>query len=391
MNPNAPAESAMPTLKKRVLPVSALAMVAAAAVAVAFDAAKAAEQVPVRYGTDPASNSELPQYLSYTDNDAPGRSGVIEHIVEQGETVYALGRIYDVKPGAIIERNELRAPYGLQIGQLVLIPVEAADEVRSINASADVRRFESIDTPATRVSDQRFALDSVYEVRQGDTLYNISRRFGLSVADLAAANGLREPYSISINQRLVIPGAARQQPRQVQQMARSRTIEQRPNPRALDEQIIAETMSPRSLPELGANSPFAWPVRGPVLQHFGDPLEAGTRSDGINIAAPIGAPVRATADGEVVYRGNELDGYGNLLLVKHENGWVSAYAHTDAILVRKGDYVRQGQVIAKVGRSGTVDRPQLHFQLRRNLQPTDPIVAMQGELDGAALTAASIR
>ena len=381
----------MPALKKRVLPVSSFALVAAAAVAISFDAARAAEQVPVRYGTDPGASSEAPQYLSYADRDATDRVGEIEHIVEQGDTVYALGRLYDVKPGAIIAKNGLRAPYGLEIGQMVVIPTDPDEELRRVNTSADIRRLNRIETPATQTRDQRFTLDTIYQVRQGDTLYNISRRYGLSVADLAAANRLREPYSISIDQRLVIPGAARQQPQHTPQMASARELESRPNPRALDQQIIAETMSPTVLPEIGADSPFSWPVRGPVLQHFGDQMAAGARSDGINIAAPIGAPIRATADGEVVYRGNELDGYGNLLLVKHASGWVSAYAHTDAILVRKGDYVRQGQVIAKVGRSGTVDRPQLHFQLRRNLQPTDPIVAMQGELDGAALTAASIR
>ena len=380
----------MTTLKKRLLPASSMALVLAAAAAVGIDAANAA-QVPVRYGTDPGAASEAPQYLSYLDRDNE-RDGVIEHIVEQGETVYALGRRYDVKPGLIIDRNGLRAPYGLQIGQLVLIPTEPQDDIRAIRASTnDARRLDRVENPLNSQRDQRFALDSTYQVRQGDTLYNISRRFGLSVADLAAANNMREPYTISINQRLVIPGAARQQPRQIERIAQPREIEQRPDARALDQRIVAETMSPRSLPEIGASSPFAWPVRGPVLQHFGDQLDGGTSSDGINIAAPIGAPVRATADGEVVYRGSELDGYGNLLLVKHENGWVSAYAHNDALLVRKGDYVRQGQVIAKVGRSGQVDRPQLHFQLRRNLQPTDPLIAMQGELDGAALTAASIR
>jgi septal ring factor EnvC (AmiA/AmiB activator) len=149
-------------------------------------------------------------------------------------------------------------------------------------------------------------------------------------------------------------------------------------------------MLPRQLPEADPAGRFAWPLRGTVLVDFG--AKNGKEvSQGINIAAPIGAPVRATADGEVVYRGSELDGYGQLLLVKHNDGWVSAYAHNDAILVRKGDFVRQGQVIAKVGRSGSVDRPQLHFQLRKDLQPQDPIIAMQGDSRGQGLTAASLR
>ncbi|NNU16424.1 LysM peptidoglycan-binding domain-containing M23 family metallopeptidase [Parvularcula sp. ZS-1/3] len=386
----------MTTLKKRFLPVSSLALVTAACAAIILDAAHA-QQVPVRYGTDPGYSSEAPQVLSYADRDAPEPTGEIEHVVEPRETVYALGRLYDVSPAAIIEKNGLRRPYGLEIGQVVLIPVKPEEDLTRIREVSTSRR----DMPSAR---ELAALESTrripvttgdYIVRQGDTMYSISRRFGVSVAQLAAANSIRAPYTISLDQRLVIPGL-QQAPQQLPRMARSEALEarapvRRPVQEQLDRKMVEETMTPRSLPELGAGSPFAWPVRGPVLTDFGDALKTGGRSDGINIAAPIGAPVRASADGEVVYRGNELDGLGNLLLVKHDGGWVSAYAHADAILVRKGDYVRQGQVIAKVGRSGTVDRPQLHFQLRKNLQPQDPIIAMQGELDGATLTAASLR
>ena len=116
---------------------------------------------------------------------------------------------------------------------------------------------------------------------------------------------------------------------------------------------------------------FEWPLRGAVVSGFGMG-ELGRRNDGINIAAPAGSAVRAAAPGEVVYRGSELDGFGNLLLIKHEGGYVSAYAHNDAMLVRKGDRVRQGQVIAKVGQTGDVTSPQLHFEIRRELKAVDP-------------------
>ena len=129
-------------------------------------------------------------------------------------------------------------------------------------------------------------------------------------------------------------------------------------------------------PRLGKGG-FIWPVWCKVLSGFG-PKRNGLHNDGINIAAPIGTPIRAVDDGEVVYRGSDLEGYGNLLLVKHTGGWVSAYAHTDAMLVRKGETVRKGQVIAKVGTTGTVDQPQLHFELRHDLKPTDPLAALDG-------------
>src|SRR5205823_10176361 len=131
------------------------------------------------------------------------------------------------------------------------------------------------------------------------------------------------------------------------------------------------------LPSVAANPPasdlpqpvargsgkFLWPVNGKVVLAFGA-TDGGTHNDGINIAAPLGTPVRAADNGVVVYAGNELRGFGNLLLVRHADGWVSAYAHCDALLVKRGDQVKRGQVIARVGQSGSVAAPQLHFELQ---------------------------
>ncbi len=116
---------------------------------------------------------------------------------------------------------------------------------------------------------------------------------------------------------------------------------------------------------------FLWPVRGHVLENYGTGPD-GTHNDGINIAAPRGAPVQATDAGVVAYAGNELRGYGNLILIKHPNGWISAYAHCDLILVKTGQKVARGQVIARVGSTGNVSAPQLHFELRRGKQPVNP-------------------
>ncbi|MCW8861524.1 MAG: M23 family metallopeptidase, partial [Rhodospirillales bacterium] len=115
----------------------------------------------------------------------------------------------------------------------------------------------------------------------------------------------------------------------------------------------------------------AWPVQGRVISGFG-PKAKGLHNDGINIAAPRGTPVRAAEEGVVAYAGNELRGFGNLLLVRHADGWVTAYAHSEKLLVERGDKVSKGQVIARVGSSGTVSSPQLHFELRKGKQAVDP-------------------
>ena len=120
---------------------------------------------------------------------------------------------------------------------------------------------------------------------------------------------------------------------------------------------------------------FLWPVEGAVIDGFG-PKAAGRRNDGINIAAREGEPVRAAAEGLVVYAGDELEGYGGLVLVSHAGGWVSAYAHNRALLVAENQIVAQGQVIAEAGGAGGVDRPQLHFELRRGGEAIDPLTAL---------------
>jgi len=114
-----------------------------------------------------------------------------------------------------------------------------------------------------------------------------------------------------------------------------------------------------------------WPASGKVISGFGSRPD-GTHNDGINLAVPMGTDIHAAEDGVVAYAGDELKGYGNLVLIRHDNGWVTAYAHADELLVKRGDRIRRGQVIAKAGRTGEVDQPQVHFELRQSQKPVDP-------------------
>src|SRR5204863_4763396 len=136
------------------------------------------------------------------------------------------------------------------------------------------------------------------------------------------------------------------------------------------EEARAETAAPAALAQKRGGH-FPWPLRGRVLASYGVATD-GTHNDGINIAAARGTPIEAVEAGIVAYAGNELRGYGNLVLVKHDNGWISAYAHCDELLVKKGDPIHRGQTIAKVGATGGVSEPQLHFELRRGKNPVDP-------------------
>jgi murein DD-endopeptidase MepM/ murein hydrolase activator NlpD len=132
------------------------------------------------------------------------------------------------------------------------------------------------------------------------------------------------------------------------------------------------TSSPAPLPaHENPDAQFAWPLDGVILSSFGS-RQNGERNDGINIACTGGEEIRAAADGTVTYVGNELRSYGNLILIKHDNGFITAYAHADEITVTKGSRVRRGQVIAIAGSTGDVSEPQLHFELRRGTRPIDP-------------------
>ena len=122
---------------------------------------------------------------------------------------------------------------------------------------------------------------------------------------------------------------------------------------------------------------FRWPVRGRVISGYGAKA-SGERNDGINIEVPEGTPIKAAEGGTVIYAGNELKGYGNLVLIKHPSGFVSAYAHASEILVKRDDVIMRGQTIGKVGATGNVSRPQLHFEIREGNRPVDPLPHLSG-------------
>lgn len=287
--------------------------------------------------------------------------GYIE--VQRGDTVYAIARKFNVSPAAVIDENDLKKPYALKVGQVLKLPPGAA--------------ALTTDAPSHNPASSRVvvAKDELYTVRSGDTLYSISRRSGVSVDAIASANSLRAPYALDVGRRLVIPQAptgAKPVLTAQKAPAPAKTADA-PPPSDVGE-IARQASYTKPAPAAGA-SMFDWPVRGAVISEYGSG-NLGRRNDGVNIAAPVGTPVRAAADGQVVYRGAELEGFGNLLLVKHADGFVTAYAHNDAMLVKKGDQVRQGQVIAKVGQTGAVTTPQLHFEIRQQSQAVDPVALL---------------
>src|SRR5579863_10212293 len=301
-------------------------------------------------------------------------------IVGTSDTLEILARRYNVTPAAILQANGYKGPRVLSPGQQLIIPrpypVAAAPAVAApvIKSAAPV------------------AAPSVHVVNRGDTLLGIARRNHISAAELARANGIELTAKLRLGMKLTVPAQAAAAPiaqpavASVQPAASSSSATRfaagDPQQKARLAQSTAAEDTPVETPvkaaeATGALPTFRWPVRGKVITSYGAKTN-GKANDGINLAVPEGTPIKAAEDGVVAYSGNELKGYGNLVLVRHANGYVTAYAHASELLVKRGDTIKRGQVIAKSGQSGEVGSPQLHFEIRKGSTPVDPLQFLNG-------------
>jgi murein DD-endopeptidase MepM/ murein hydrolase activator NlpD len=336
-------------------------------------------------------NQQPPQFSA-----RPASRPVTVIFAQRGDTVDGIAQRYGMSAYEIIEANGLSAPYRLTRGQRLILPPSA-----------------------------------VHVVAFGDTISSIARSYGVSREAIIGANDLFAPDTLQPGQRIAIPFAGQatrtasrkvapvrtvtiSAPVKVEPLtAPPRSVPMRPiaDPRldggryyalgqprmkpvfdgqggpdnfdppaveldaAYEPKTRTKKASPTKTAELEvpveASGKFIWPVRGKVISGFGR-RGTGAHNDGINILAEPGSPVKAADGGVVVYAGNELAGYGNLLLVRHPSGFVTAYAHNKKILVERGDAVKQGETVALVGSTGDVDRPQLHFEIRKGDRAVDP-------------------
>lgn len=230
-------------------------------------------------------------------------------------------------------------------------------------------------------------------VAAGDTLYSISRKYSVPVNDLAVMNNLSAPFNLTIGQKLRVPDLqAKSQPQTAAVVKKDQksSVQKKttPSEKAMTEvpankpgvQKVVKTepkkisSNPKKkLPTIAArsSSKFAWPVRGNILSHYGAKSN-GLFNDGINIAAARGKNVLAAENGVVAYAGNEVKGMGNLVIIQHSGGWMTVYAHMDSMVVRRGMRVTVGQKIGTVGKTGKVDTPQLHFEIRKGTKAYNP-------------------
>jgi murein DD-endopeptidase MepM/ murein hydrolase activator NlpD len=266
----------------------------------------------------------------------------------------------------------------------------------SVTSYAPARGNEVTGSVAARHSESRG--NSVHVIAPGETLMKLTRQYGVSLSAIAKANNIPPHTMVKIGDRITIPGARASriaaqeaQPRaQATKPAAAPVQQAQPKPASAPPKLAAAPQAapaaetarvvtpaahnpePEKLNTTSGVPTFRWPVRGRVITAFG-PRPSGQQNDGINVAVPEGTPIKAAEDGVVAYAGNELKTYGNLVLVRHSNGYVTAYAHASEILVKRDDPVKRGQVIAKSGQTGSVSAPQLHFEIRKGSTPVDPM------------------
>ena len=337
--------------------------------------------------------------------------------VGPGESLDTLAIKYGVPSVEIARANGISSPSAVTPGRAIVIPRRTA----AAYAPQTVAATQPMPTSVPAAVPARGG-DVIHVVEPGQTLYSIARAQGVRVNDIIALNGLSSE-SIRVGQRLRMPAGASAAPTQTvalksppvppgvgappkplgtltvnsdgtpvppaaapapRQIAGVPPMPDVPAPSSGPQKSAAPaaTVAARAVddaadPPSTSGTSFRWPVRGRIISGFGTKPN-GERNDGINLAVPEGTSVKAAEAGIVIYSGNELAGYGNLVLIRHADGWVSAYAHNSQITVKRGDKVQRGQTIAQAGMTGSVTSPQVHFELRRGAKPVNPLDYMAG-------------
>jgi murein DD-endopeptidase MepM/ murein hydrolase activator NlpD len=353
-----------------------------------------------QYGRPEYTGSVPPQQGAPNNYSWDGGTAIT---VAQGDTLEGVARRYNVPVHAIMQANNMTPPAFIQPGQRLVIPRANNPQYGAAPPAAPPATRLTANpgyTPAGPVGG-----NGIHVVQSGETLYSLSRRYHKQPMLIAQANNVGLDHKVKIGDRVIIPGAGPIAPVAAVKPAPQRVAEVKPKvvkpqgspgiappnatarvvtpaadpaPEPAPQQQQAAPPPAAAAPEATGSAPsFRWPVRGRVNEGFG-PRPSGGQNDGINVAVPQGTPIKSAEDGVVAYAGSELKGYGNLVLIRHSNGFVTAYAHASELSVKKGEQVKRGQVIGKSGATGNVTSPQLHFEVRKGATPVDPMQYLQG-------------
>lgn len=328
-------------------------------------------------------------YGTYSGDDYVMYASVDDYIIPP--------QVADVDVGAeiVVDKSGTTEPVDVaSADEYILVPMYGDTGAQRANINTD----DVLKIAKPRVGAQKTTRVELTDVvvARGDTLYSLSRKYSVPVNDLAVMNNLTPPFNLTVGQKIRVPNLARVSVEQVRTddvkvavKSTNATVQTQPQQKR-DAKTIAEKVGAekkvvatpvkkissdptKKLPKINArsSSKFSWPVRGKILSNYGA-KSSGLFNDGINIGATRGTAVKAAENGVVAYAGNEVKGMGNLIIIQHEDGWMTVYAHMDSMVVRRGARVSVGQQIGTVGETGKVDSPQLHFEIRKGTKAYNP-------------------
>lgn len=380
---------------------------------------------------DPDDILNIPEYEN-DELNVPARATTGSVLVRRGDTLYSIARENNTSIAELARVNNLKEPYTIKIGQ----SLKLKSEIKQVSVkTTEIKKSEPVKQPDTQAKPQKSGQKPVEQkpttkpaetkpaqkkpvakttpekttdvrvplktvtVARGDTLYSLSRKYEIPVNDLAVMNGLSAPFALNVGQKIRVPDlpetkitaptSATSQPKAATKSVTTNKV--KPAEKSATKQTSKPTATKtetktgqktqtkpstttKSQPQKIAarsSSKFTWPVRGTILSHYGA-KSGGLYNDGINISAASGATVVAAENGVVAYAGNEVRGMGNLIIIQHEGGWMTVYAHLNSMSVRRGVRVSVGQKIGTVGQTGKVTKPQLHFEIRKATKSYNP-------------------
>ena len=328
-------------------------------------------------------------YGTYSGDDYVMYASVDDYIIPP--------QVADVDVGAEIVVDKSGTTESIDVAsadEYILVPMYGDTGAQRANINTD----DVLKIAKPRVGAQKTTRVELTDVvvARGDTLYSLSRKYSVPVNDLAVMNNLTPPFNLSVGQKIRVPNLARVSVEQVRTddvkvavKSTNATVQTQPQQKrdaktiadkvGAEKKVVATPVKKissdptKKLPKINArsSSKFSWPVRGKILSNYGA-KSSGLFNDGISIGATRGTAVKAAENGVVAYAGNEVKGMGNLIIIQHEDGWMTVYAHMDSMVVRRGARVSVGQQIGTVGKTGKVDSPQLHFEIRKGTKAYNP-------------------
>ena len=332
---------------------------------------------------DYGSNYRKPVYKQQAPRQQAARTPVASGAtvrITVGMTLYSIAKANGLTVAELAAANGITPPYAVHKGQVLHIP-----GVNQAAVPQPPARQQTAQAPAKKI----ISTAGRHQVASGETLFSLGRKYGVSPYAIADLNGLKHSTTLKLGQPLNIPGggaiASKEKPAKpvAEAVQTAENVPPFAKPAASAGQVPAPAVAAQpqqqlaepqqqvaELPAEPQATGMRWPVRGKIISNFGSKPN-GLKNEGINIAVPEGTSVRAAESGVVAYSGNELKGYGNLVLIRHEGGWVTAYAHSKELFVKRGDTVKRGDVIAKAGQTGSVSSPQLHFEVRKGATATN--------------------